>query len=102
MLIRSLSARLLVLTIFFVMVSEVLTVVPSVARFRMAYLDNHIASGHLAALALVASPSGRIDQALTNELLAHVGVHAVILHRMDREVRMLDSAMPPPADTTFD
>jgi len=101
-LIRSLSARLLVLTTFFVMVSEVLIFVPSVARFRMTYLDNHIASGHLAALALAASPSGRIDQALTNELLAHVGAHAVILHRPDGEVRMLDSAMPPPADVTFD
>ena len=52
MLIRSLSARLLVLTIFFVMLSEVLIFVPSVARFRMTWLDNHIASGHLAALIL--------------------------------------------------
>src|SRR5712692_9978894 len=84
------------------MVSEVLIFVPSVARFRMTYLDNHIASGHLAALALAASPSGRIDQALTNELLAHVGAHAVILHRSDGEVRMLDSAMPPKPDVTFD
>ena len=102
MLIRSLSARLLVLTIFFVMLSEVLIFVPSVARFRMTYLDNHIASGHLAALALGASPSGRIDQALANELLAHVGAHAVILHRPDGMVRMLDSAMPPRPDVTFD
>jgi signal transduction histidine kinase len=101
-LIRSLSARLLVLTTFFVMVSEVLIFVPSVARFRMTYLDNHIASGHLAALALAASPSGRIDQNLTNELLRHVGAHAVILHRPDGEVRMLDSAMPPKPDMTFD
>ncbi len=102
MLVRSLSARLLVLTIFFVMVGEVLIFVPSVARYRMTYLDNHIASGHLAALALAASPSGRIDQALTNELLRHVGAHAVILNRPDGMVRMLDSAMPPPADITFD
>jgi signal transduction histidine kinase len=102
MLVRSLSARLLFLTIFFVMVSEVLIFVPSVARYRMTYLDNHIASGHLAALALAASPSGRIDQALTNELLAHVGAHAVILNRPDGMVRMLDSAMPPRPDVTFD
>src|SRR5579863_4980069 len=102
MLIRSLSARLLVLTIFFVMLSEVLIFVPSIARFRMTYLDNHIASGHLAVLALGASPNGRINQALANELLAHVGAHAVILHRPDGMVRMLDSAMPPPPDITVD
>jgi signal transduction histidine kinase len=102
MLVRSLSARLLVLTVFFVMLSEVLIFVPSVARYRMTYLDNHIASGDLAALALAASPSGHIDQALTNELLRHVGAHAVTVHRPDGMVRMLDSAMPPPADVTFD
>ena len=45
MLIRSLSARLLVLTIFFVMLGEVLIFVPSVARYRMTYFDNHIAAG---------------------------------------------------------
>jgi len=101
MLIRSLSARLLVLTIFFVMLGEVLIFVPSVARYRMTYLDNHIAAGHLAALALIASPTGKIDQALTDELLAEVGAHAVILHRPDGMVRMLDSSMPPAADVTF-
>ncbi len=45
---KSLSARLLVLTILFVMLCEVLIFVPSVARYRMTYLDDHIASAHLA------------------------------------------------------
>jgi len=100
--IRSLSARLLVLTIFFVMLCEVLIFVPSVARFRMTYFDNHLAAGHLATLALAASPSGRIDQALTNRLLADVGAHAVILHRPNGMVFMLDSPVAPHPDVTFD
>ena len=50
MFLRSLSARLLVLTVFFVMVGEVLIFVPSVARFRMTYFENRIASGELATL----------------------------------------------------
>ncbi len=102
MLFRSLSARLLVLTIFFVMVSEVLIFVPSVARFRMTYFDNHLAAGHLATLALAASPNGRIDQALTDRLLADVGAHAVILHRPNGMVFMLDSPVAPKAEITFD
>jgi signal transduction histidine kinase len=102
MFIRSLSARLLVLTIFFVMLSEVLIFVPSVARFRMTWLDNHIASGHLAALALAASPDGKIDPALTAQLLHHVGAHAVILHGPNGDVRMLDAPTPPRPDVTFD
>ncbi len=102
MLIRSLSARLLVLTIFFVMLSEVLIFVPSVARYRMNYLDNKVAAGHLAALALAASPTGRIDPALSRELLAHVGAHAVTLSRPDGALRMLDGPMPPKPDVSFD
>ncbi len=101
MLIRSLSARLLVLTVFFVMLGEVLIFVPSVARYRMTYFEDHMAAAHLATLALIASPTGKIDQALTDELLAEVGAHAVILHRANGMVRMLDSAEPPQADVTF-
>ena len=48
---RSLSARLLLLTIFFVMLGEVLIFVPSVARFRLNFLENKIAAAHLAGLA---------------------------------------------------
>ena len=102
MLIRSLSARLLVLTIFFVMLSEVLIFVPSVARFRMTYFENRLAAGHLATLALAASPNGRLDQPLTNKLLADVGAHGVILHRANGMVFMLDSPVAPQADVTFD
>src|SRR5713226_9163008 len=102
MLVRSLSARLLVLTVFFVMVSEVLIFVPSVARFRMTYFDNHLAAAHLATLALAASPTGKIDQELTNRLLADVGAHGVILHRPDGVVFMLDRPLVPQPDVTFD
>src|SRR5579872_5839844 len=100
--VRSLSARLLVLTIFFVMLSEVLIFVPSVARFRMTYFENHLAAGHLATLALAASPSGRIDETLTRRLLHDVGAHAVILHRGDGTVYMLDNPVAPKPDVTFD
>ena len=98
---RSLSARLLALMLFFAMISELLIFVPSVARFRMTYLANHVAAGHLAALALAASPNGKVDQALTNRLLADVGAHAVILHRANGMVFMLDSPVAPHPDVTF-
>lgn len=102
MLTRSLSAKLLLLTVFFVMLCEVLIFVPSVARYRMTWLDNHIAAGHIAVLAMSASPNGQIDPALRTELLRQVGAHAVILHRPDGVVQMLDAPMPPKPDVTFD
>ncbi|HEY3912799.1 MAG TPA: HAMP domain-containing sensor histidine kinase [Stellaceae bacterium] len=102
MLLRSLSARLLVLTVFFVMVGEVLIFVPSVARFRMTYFENHIASGELATLALEASPTGRLDRSLVDRLLARVGARGVILHRVNGMVLMLDRPAPPQPDATID
>ncbi|MBT3887601.1 MAG: sensor histidine kinase, partial [Rhodospirillaceae bacterium] len=46
----SLSARLLLLTIIFVMIGEVLIYVPSVAQFRVSYLEERIAAARLATL----------------------------------------------------
>jgi signal transduction histidine kinase len=101
MFLRSLSARLLVLTVFFVMLGEVLIFVPSVARYRMTYFEDHIAAAHIATLALIASPTGKLDQALTDELLAEVGAHEIILRRPGGMVQMLDGPSPPTADMTF-
>src|SRR5436305_4751867 len=99
---RSLSARLLVLTVFFVMLSEVFIFVPSVARFRMTYFDNHLAAAHLPSLALAASPNGKLDQPRTNLILRDVGAQAVILHRPNGMVFMLDGPVVPQPDVTFD
>jgi signal transduction histidine kinase len=101
MFLRSLSARLLVLTIFFIMLGEVLIFVPSVARYRMSYFEDHIAAAHIATLALIASPTGKLDQALTDELLAEVGVHSITLRRPNGMVQMLDGPEPPKADLKF-
>jgi signal transduction histidine kinase len=98
MFLRSLSARLLVLTVFFVMLGEVLIFVPSVARYRMTYFEDHIAAAHIATLALLASPTGKLDQALTDELLAEVGAHSVTLHRPGGVVQMLDGPDAPTPD----
>ncbi len=77
---RSLSARLLVLTMGFVLLGEILIYVPSISRFRKVYLEERIAAGHLATLSLEASGSDRLDSGLENELLDHAGVLAITLH----------------------
>jgi signal transduction histidine kinase len=99
---KSLSARLLILTVFFVMVGEVLIFVPSVARYRMTYFENRLAAGYIATLALDASPTGRLDQSLIDKLLARVGAQGVALHRPDGSVLRLDHADPPHPDFTID
>ena len=102
MLLKSLSARLLILTIFFVMVGEVLIFVPSVARFRMTYFEDHLAAGYLATLALEASPTGQLDQRLVNKLLSRVGAQGVGLYRAGGATLRLDHVNPPRPDITID
>jgi signal transduction histidine kinase len=101
-LLQSLSARLLVLTIFFVMLGEVLIFVPSVARFRMTYFENRLAAGHIATLSLEASEARPLDPSLTDKLLAQVGARGVALHRPNGTVLRLESVNPPTPDATID
>ena len=97
-----LSARLLVLTIAFVMLSEVLIFVPSIARYRLVYLEERIAASHLATLALEASPDYMIAPGLERELLRHAGVRAVVLMRPESRTLALGYDMPPKVAAAFD
>jgi signal transduction histidine kinase len=95
------SARLLLLTVFFVMLSEVLIFLPSVARDRLAFLEDRIDAARLAVFALEATPDNMVSQTLANELLADVGAHGIVVHKEDATL-MIDSEMPPTPDATVD
>jgi signal transduction histidine kinase len=89
---RGLSARVLVLTVLFVMLSEVLIYAPSIAGFRLDWLNEKLASGHLATLALEATPDYMIDPQLELTLLQHAGARLVALHTPDGKNLMLRGA----------
>jgi signal transduction histidine kinase len=95
---KSLSARLLVLTVSFVMLAEVFVFAPSVARFRIDWLKAHLDSGYLAALALEATPDQMIPDDLERELLSNAGIEAVILRREDRKLLLQRDDMPAKID----
>jgi signal transduction histidine kinase len=99
---RGLSGRLLLLTMLFVLIGEVLIFVPSIARFRLAYLQERVEAGHIATLALNAAPNGTITPELESRLLDHAMVEAVVLRTPERSSLMLSKDMPPPIDETFD
>src|SRR5258708_5342053 len=99
---RSLSARLLVLTVFFVMVSEFLIYAPSIGRFRLAWLEERLSAGHLAGLAVDATPDRRVSQDLAAMLLDHVGAHAVDLYRGATQTHMLADLTQPKIDHEYD
>jgi len=99
---RSLSARVLLLTIFFVMLGEVVVFLPSLARFRYNYLETRIAAARIATLALDATPNNSVSQHLSNELLYHVGASGIVLHLPDHSALMIASDMPPSVDRSYD
>ena len=64
-----LSAKLLLLTIIFVMVAEVLVFVPSVSNFRKQWLMARLDDAQIAALAAEAAPGGQLPKTLRDKLL---------------------------------
>jgi signal transduction histidine kinase len=87
-----LPAKLLLLTIAFVMVAEIFTFVPSVANYRRNWLVRRVVAAKIASLALEASGGAALPERLRKELLATAGVHAVSVKRAD--FRRLVLGMP--------
>jgi signal transduction histidine kinase len=97
-----LSGKLLVLTILFVMIAEVLIYVPSIANFRLNWLNDRLAAAHTAALVLDAAPSGMVPESLARQILQSVGARAVVM-KMGTQRRLLAvSEMPPKVDQEID
>ncbi len=72
-----LSARLLWLTIGFVMLAEVLIYVPSVAQFQRNWLNDRLTAAQIAALVLDAAPADGLSRDLEDDLLRGVGAMTV-------------------------
>lgn len=72
-----LSAKLLTLTIIFVMIAEVLIFVPSVANFRRNWLDDRLAAAQVAVMVLEAAPREGLPSGLESQLLDGVGALAI-------------------------
>jgi len=99
---RGLSGRLLVVTLLAVMLVEVVIFVPSVARFRVAYLQERIERGHIAALAVTAAPNNAVAAELEAELLEGAEVLAVVMYREGIHALMLSAPEIPMIDQSFD
>jgi signal transduction histidine kinase len=89
-----LSGKLLFLTIVFVMVAEILIYVPSIANFRLNWLNDRLAAAHTAALVLEAAPSGMVPESLAKQILESIGARAVAI-KMGNERRLLAASNVP-------
>ena len=78
---RGLSTKVLLLTIIFVLLGEILIFIPSIANFRIQWMKTRIAQAEIASLAAEAAPDAILDDALRTEILKGAGVMAVSLKR---------------------
>jgi signal transduction histidine kinase len=97
-----LSAKLLLLTILFVMLAEVLVFVPSVSNFRRQWLLERLAAAQIASLAAEAAPGGQLPKMLRDELLERAKVKAIAVKRADSRVLIIEMDMPHDIDASYD
>lgn len=101
-LMRGLSGKVLVMTILFVMLGEVLIFLPSIANFRIQWLKGRIAQAEIAALAAEAAPDRILSTDLRTEILKGAGVLVVSLTRGDKRQLMLRSETDHMIDASYD
>ncbi len=87
-----LSAKLLVLTVLFVMLAEVCIYVPSIANFRLTWLNNKLGAAYTAALVFEAAPD--VPDAVSRQVLDSIGARALAM-KMGQQRRLLATAEPP-------
>jgi len=97
--VAGLSTKLLLLTILFVMVAEVLVFVPSVSNFRRQWLMERLQAAQIASLAAEAAPGGRLPAKLRDELLDRARVKAISVKHEDSRSLIVQMDTPEEVDT---
>jgi signal transduction histidine kinase len=93
-----LSGKLLVLTLLFVMIAEVLIYVPSIANFRLNWLQDRLSAAYTAALVFATAPSGEVPEPVARQILESIRAHAVAL-KFGQQRRLLAAGKMPGAVT---
>jgi len=91
-----LSGKLLVLTLLFVMIAEVLIYVPSVANFRLNWLNDRLSAAYTAALVFETAPNGMVTDTVARQILDSIRARAVAV-KMGQQRRLLAASEVPPA-----
>jgi signal transduction histidine kinase len=97
-----LSGKLLLLTVLFVMLAEVLIYVPSIANFRINWLNDRLAAAHTAALVLQAAPRESIPDDVVRATLASIGARLIAVKMGDQRQLLAMSNVPPEVAQSVD
>jgi signal transduction histidine kinase len=98
-----LSGKLLLLTLLFVMMAEVFIYVPSMANFRLNWLNDRLSAAYTAALVFeTVPPDAVVPEKVAREILKSIGARAVAL-KLGQQRRLLAAGeMPAAIDLDID
>lgn len=90
----SLSNKLLLLTLVFVMMAEILIYIPSIANFRNMWLKEKLDTAVLVAMATNIRPMAGLPDDLEARMLQSIGVEAIALRSEGQRWMISTGAMP--------
>jgi signal transduction histidine kinase len=97
-----LAARLLLVTLGFVLLTQLIFFVPRVAAYRDSQLRDRLSAAYTAALVFGAASEGMLTNGLTKEILDSVGAQTIAIktHNTRRLLAMADA--PPAVTDSYD
>lgn len=95
---RGLSVKLLLLTIAFVLLAEVLIFLPSVASYRMAWLKERLGTAAAVSVVLVQGDPQSLSRAAQDDVLAAMGATAIAVRDGGVSRLLAVADMPPSVD----
>lgn len=91
---RSLSAKLLILTIIFVFIAELIVLIPSVSDRRVSWMRDRLDASYLVGLAL-ASPEQMIDRETAEKLFATADILGVTIDSDGARMPVMTTRLTP-------
>jgi signal transduction histidine kinase len=97
-----LASRLLLLTIGFALLAQVMIFVPRIATVRDNWLRGRLAAANTAALVFAAAPDDVLPKELAGKILDSVGAKTIALKTADRHRLLAVAEMPPVVNDSYD
>ncbi len=99
---RGLSTKLLLLTILFVLIAEILIFVPSIANFRLNWMEEKLGTAAAVGVVLTQGKPDSLSRSAQDELLMALGAKAIAVRDAGVSHLLVVSKMPPHVDEQID
>lgn len=96
--VRRLSTKLMLLTLGFVLVAEILIVIPTVAAYRLRWLEEKLGTVAAVGTVLIQGGPETLSRAVQDDVLAAIGVQAIAVRDVGVSRLLVVTEVPPEVD----